>query len=344
MKDNSTDFNEENIRPAKFDNGHLKAILEDVKMLKSKQSEFVTTSCPACNLNKFTKQFSKRGFNYVRCHRCETVFINPRPSQNTLDWFYRESKNYSFWNTHIFPATEKSRHENIIMPRVKKTIELCQKYNVIMNSILEVGAGFGTFCMEIQSEGLFKRVIAVEPTPSLAETCRKRGIETIERPIEKIEFSEKKLFNVIVNFEVIEHLFSPRDFLTHIFNLLEPEGIVIISCPNYKGFEIETLGVMSDSIDHEHLNYFNPKSISMLLDSCGFRVLEVFTPGKLDTDLVRKKILDGEFDSSKNYFLYHILVEEWDSLGSRFQKFLADNLLSSNMWAVAQKPRLVVNS
>lgn len=338
MRDDLANFNEENIRPSRFDDAHLKAILEDVKMLKSKQSEFVIVTCPACNSDEFTKQFSKRGFDYAMCNRCKTLFINPRPSLDILNWFYQESKNYSFWNKHIFPATEKSRHDNIIVPRVKKTIELCQKYNVKTDSILEIGAGFGTFCIEIQSKGLFKRVIAVEPTPSLAETCRKKGIETIELPIEKIEFSEKESFNVVVNFEVIEHVFAPRDFLIHTFNLLKPGGIVIISCPNYRGFETETLGIISDSIDHEHLNYFNPKSISTLLDFCGFKVLEIFTPGKLDADLVRKKILDGEFDSSKNYFLHHILVEEWDSLGSKFQKFLADNLLSSNMWAVAQKP------
>jgi len=341
MKNSVTDFNrfsEEEIRPEKFSDEHCKALLEDVNMLLSRYKEFVKCGCPACDSIQNEFQFSKRGFDYVQCKNCQTLFINPRPSEDILNWFYRESKNYVFWNKTIFPATENARYKNIILPRIKKTIEICQKYNVNMESILEVGAGFGTFCIAIQSQKIFNQVIAIEPTPDLADTCRKKGIETIELPIEKIEFSKNILFDVIVSFEVIEHLFSPKNFLQHIFHLLKPGGIVILSCPNGKGFDIQVLREISDTIDHEHLNYFNPFSISTLLNSCGFKILEISTPGKLDAELVRKKVLNDEFNLSYSPFLQHILIEKWDLLGNSFQHFLIENVLSSNMWAVAQRP------
>lgn len=333
----STKFTEEDIRPSRFDEDHEKVILQDVEMLLNKRHEFVHVSCPACNSDRFVHRFVKREFNYVECNRCQTLFVNPRPSSEILDWFYRESKNYAFWNRHIFPTTEQSRREKIILPRVKRTVDLCRKYNVKMDSILEVGAGFGTFCIEIRAEKLFEHVIGVEPTPDLAESCRRKGIEIIELPLEKIEFPDNALFDVVVSFEVIEHLFSPREFFSHIFRLLKPGGIVILSCPNGRGFEVETLGPLSDTIDHEHLNYFNPNSISMLLDSCGFKVLEVFTPGVLDAELVRKKAIDKTFDLSQSPFLQQVLIKDWGKLGALFQKFLSDYSFSSNMWAVAQK-------
>ena len=46
----------------------------------------------------------------------------------------------------------------------------------------------------------FKRVVGIEPTPDLAQTCRKKGIEVIESPIEKINFETDQLFDVVVNF------------------------------------------------------------------------------------------------------------------------------------------------
>ena len=60
--------------------------------------------------------------------------------------------------------------------------------------------------------------------------------------------------------------------------MLLKNGLLIITCPNIKGFDITVLGALSDIIDHEHLNYFNPQSISCLLKDCGFEVLEILTP------------------------------------------------------------------
>ena len=66
--------------------------------------------------------------------------------------------------------------------------------------------------------------------------------------------------------------------------------------------------------------------------------MEVLTPGKLDAELVRKKILTGELDVSLQPFLNQILVDEWERVGDSLQQFLADNMLSSHMWLVARKP------
>jgi len=341
MEDSSfRQFSEEDIRPNRFHNDHQKILLKDIDMLLSRKNEFVECKCPACDMDDNEIQFLKKGFNYRRCRRCHTIYINPRPSKDVLKWFYHNSKNYEFWNNVVFPASEESRHKNIILPRVVKTIELCKKYKTNNNSLLEIGAGFGTYCAEMQSRGIFQRVIAIEPTPDLASTCRKRKIETIESAIEEVKPSSDFMFDVVVNFEVIEHVFSPREFLSHVYEILNPGGLLIFSCPNGNGFDVRTLKMESDTVDHEHLNYFNPYSIGILLNSCGFKVLEVFTPGRLDADLVRKKIISGEFKlENDDELLKYILIKEWDILGAAFQQFLIRNSLSSNMWAVAQKDR-----
>ena len=164
------------------------------------------------------------------------------------------------------------------------------------------------------------------------------GLEVLEQPVEQIQLGANELFDVVASFEVIEHLFAPKDFIGHMTRLLKPGGIMMFACPNGQGFDIETLGIISDTVDHEHLNYFNPKSLSGLLVHWGLEVLESFTPGKLDADLVRNKILTGEFDVSKQPFLKRVLVDEWEQLGGAFQEFLVQQGLSSNMWVVARKP------
>jgi len=304
----------------------------------SRCSEFVLVDCPACGADAHVPKFEKNGISYVECNKCQTFYVNPRPPSDVLEWFYRGSPNYAYWNEFIFPASEAARRERIFVPRVDRLLDLCQKYHVNTNAILEIGAGFGTFCGEVKRRNAFTRVVAVEPTPDLARTCREQGLEVIEKPVEQIQLDAAELFDVVASFEVIEHLFAPADFVGHMTRLLRPGGIMMLACPNGQGFDIETLGTISNTVDHEHLNYFNPKSLAGLLAQRGLEILESFTPGKLDADLVRSKILAGEFDVSKQPFLKRILVDEWEHLGGAFQEFLIQQGLSSNMWVVARKP------
>jgi hypothetical protein len=97
------------------------------------------------------------------------------------------------------------------------------------------------------------------------------------------------------------------------------------------------LGTRSDSVDHEHLNYFSPPSLRQLLAACNFEVVEIDTPGRLDAQLVRKKALAGEIDLQADAFLRRVLVDEWDRLGGAFQAFLSEHGLSSHMWVVARR-------
>ena len=279
---------------------------------------------------------TKNNLTYASCNECATIYMTPRPPPAVLDWFYKDSKNYSFWNDVAFPASETVRRQKIFVPRVNQVIEIAERQNLNMGSVLEVGAGFGTFCVELISRNIFKKVVGVEPTPKLAATCRSRGIEVIEKPIEYIDV-EGDGFDLVVNFEVIEHLFSPRAFVEAMAKLLRPGGLMVLTCPNGLGFDVQTLGPASDTVDHEHLNYFNPTSLSGLLARCGLETIESSTPGKLDADLVREKVLAGKADLSREPFLKRILIDEWNELGEKFQHFLIDAGLSSNMWLVARK-------
>jgi 2-polyprenyl-3-methyl-5-hydroxy-6-metoxy-1,4-benzoquinol methylase len=329
---------EQDIRPVQLMAKQRIAALTDVGRMLSRCGEFIRVDCPACGANDQKPKFKKNGIDYVECKVCRTFFVNPRPTSDVLEWFYRGSPNYAYWNEVVFPASEAARLERIFVPRVNRLLELCRKYEVRTNSILEIGAGFGTFCMEVKRRGVFDRVVAVEPTPDLAKTCRGHGLEVLELPVEKIQLCDNELFDVVASFEVIEHLFSPKDFIKHMVRLLRPGGIVMLACPNGQGFDIETLGTASDTVDHEHLNYFNPESLVRLLAHCGLEILESFTPGRLDAELVRNKILAGEFDVSQQPFLQKVLVDDWENLGLPFQEFLVQQGLSSNMWVVARKP------
>lgn len=334
-KKNQPSLSESEIRPDNLRGGMLQAIEADIKRMNSRRKDFVTIGCPACGSKKYHKKYSKYSMNFVECEVCETFFTNPRPTPEILSWFYKDSVNYNYWDKYIFPSSEQARRKKIVAPRVDKIINLCKKFKIRTDSILEVGAGHGTFCQEMISRKVFKKVTAIEPVTSQAKTCESKGIKTINSTIEKIKFNKKNLFDVVVNFEVMEHLFSPRKFIVNCEKFLKKGGLFIFTLPNGKGFDISTLGKLSDSVDHEHLNYFNSRSMSLLLERCGFEVMEIATPGKLDAELVRKRILSGEFNA--DVFLKQILIDNWEQAGTNFQKFISEHKLSSHMMVVAKK-------
>lgn len=328
---------EKQIRPTEYQNELEIAFAEDVAFLLSNRSQFEEVDCPSCQVNNSFLKFTKNCFKYVECRECETLFISPRPSVSLLADFYNQSKVYKHWKEFIFPASENARKDQIFTPRVKKIIELTTQYHPNAKKLLEVGAGFGTFCDLIQNENFFESVVAIEPVPDLAQNCRNRNIETINLPVERVSFDDTEKFDIVVNFEVIEHLHTPNLFVSKIHDLLTPQGLLILTCPNYHGFDIQYLGRDSDSVDHEHLNYFNPSSISNLLEKVGFNILQIDTPGQLDVNIVHNKIMEKTTPEPQSSFMNAVLCKNYNHLGDSFQNYLRENKLSSHMWVVARK-------
>ena len=328
-------FAESDIRPDYLMVEQARRFEADVRRLLRHAPDFVTVVCPACEGSKAVPAFEKLGFSYFSCADCDTIYVSPRPRPDHLREYYESSENYRYWAEHIFPASEPVRRDRIFRPRVERILEFCARFSVHTDVLIEVGAGFGTFCEEMERTGAFREVLAIEPTPDLAKHCRDRGVTVIEKPVEDLCSDDVPAPNVIASFETIEHLFRPADFVQACAGLLPPGGMLVLTCPNGKGFEVETLGPVSDTVDAEHLNYFNPRSLARLVEAHGFSPLETLTPGRLDAELVRRKALTGDYDLDRSPFLRRVLVDDWERLGDPFQDFLAANGLSSHMWLVA---------
>jgi len=250
--------------------------------------------------------------------------------------YYANSENYAYWAEHIFPASEPARREKIHRPWLARVIDYCNRFGVNRGVLLEIGPGFGTFASVATESGEFQRVIAVEPTPEMANACRSRGVEVVERRVEDVR-DEVGEVDVVVAFEVIEHIFEPAQFVAQCYRLLKPGGLMVLSCPNGLGFDIAVLGKLSWAIDAEHVNLFNPASLSGLLSRSGFEVLAATTPGRLDAEFVHDAAVRGDIDLAGNPFLSRVLVDEWERLGWPFQQFLATHELSSHLWIAAIK-------
>jgi 2-polyprenyl-3-methyl-5-hydroxy-6-metoxy-1,4-benzoquinol methylase len=327
---------EDDIRPRRLRDAQRIAMTNDIARLQARRAEFVSVRCPACDGDDSMPAFGKYGFSYVRCRACRTIFMTPRPTPAIMKRYYEESENYRCWAEQIFPSSEMARRDRIHAPRLQRLIGACRTHGHAGGTLVEIGPGFGTFLGLAARCGFFHRVVGIEPNPDMASACGARGLEILQMQIESVTPSHI-VANTVAAFEVIEHLFNPRTFLELCRTLLAPGGMLAISCPNGEGFDVALLGAQSPAIDPEHVNLFNPRSLERLVLSCGFDILEIATPGRLDAEIVREAALNGRIDLKSNALLQHLLIDAWDAMGASFQQFLAEHRLSSHMTLLAKK-------
>ncbi|NJB69206.1 SAM-dependent methyltransferase [Desulfobaculum xiamenense] len=329
---------ESDIRPDELRSRLAEAASADARWLARRVGSFVLVPCPACQCVEQETAMQKEGMTWRRCLACGTLYVSPRPDEDLLARYYARSESYRFQNAVLFPASAAARAERIFAPRARRCEELCERMGLGRGlTLVEVGPGFGLFAQEVRKLGRFSRIVVVEPVPELAATCRALGVEVVESTVERAGLPDG-MADVVVSFECIEHMFSVAGFFEACLRVLRPGGLFVVTCPNGEGFDISILGSRSGTVNHQHLNLFNTRSLPYLARRCGFEVLDVTTPGELDVELVRREVLAGRFDLDDRPFLRWVLMDEWGRIGGAFQRFLADNGMSSHMWMAARRP------
>lgn len=332
---------EEDIRPKKIFNEYLELAEKDVESYFMNKP-FYYVSCPACNEKNGLFKFRKYGFDYEECPNCGTLFVNPRPAPESFSEYYSNSPSVQYWATNFYKETESGRRELIIKPKAKMVRDYLEKYSKLSQNntaVIDIGAGYGVFCQEIDKllpENT--EIIAIEPSIPLSKICIEKELKTIPKFIDEINVSDFNGLEIIgaISFELLEHLHNPELFIKKCYELISPGGLLIVTTLTWDGFDLQVLQDKSDSIHPpHHINFFTRKSLSSLLEKNGFEICELITPGKLDVDIVSKKAAE-----IKDPFIKKI-IESDQPAKDKFQIFLQEAKLSSHMMIIAKKRILI---
>jgi len=167
----------------------------------------------------------------------------------------------------------------------------------------------------------YKKTMVIEPSPNLAEICRIKGINVVEKFMEDINNSDlPKGQKVFTSFELFEHLHDPSLFLDNVRNRMNSGDKFVFTTLSSTGVDIQVLWENSKSVSPpHHLNFFNPHSIKLLLEKSGFSEINVTTPGKLDLNIMQNS-RDKIEDRFWNNFLRTVSsedMEQWQTLISK---------------------------
>ena len=97
--------------------------------------------------------------------------------------------------------------------------------------IFDVGGGNGFVAKGLMDAGW--DVVLVEPGPSGASNAKKRGVEDVVCGTTHSAGFKAGSLPAIGVFDVVEHIEDDLSFLRHLWDLLEPEGMLYLTVPAY---------------------------------------------------------------------------------------------------------------
>lgn len=323
---------EVDIRPDELFEEYLRLAKEDCEKFfeNSKKFDF---NCPIHPSIKGSHIFIKNGFFYNQCTKCKSIYNSPRNLSNNFEKFYLNGKSVKFWSEEFYKKTEVSRKKNLWEPKVN---DLCMnkilKHPIQNYSIIDIGGGYGVFG-EIIKIKKPKNLVIIEPNKNLANICRKKGINVIEKffakNLKKYLPSGLKIFT---SFELIEHLYDPRDFFLTLRGIMDKGDILYMTTLTSSGLDIKELKENSKSVSPpHHINFLSIEGIEELLQKENYEEIKITTPGKLDLDILKKNkkfIKDG--------FLLDIINKFSNESINELQKLISKNNMSSHMLITAR--------
>lgn len=205
------------------------------------------------------------GFRYVGSRRSELTFGSGAGDPHEVASRV-QAANFNIRNLRL----EEEHRLGILNARWR--LDLIRDFRK-SGKLLEVGCARGDF-LSVARDSF--DVSGVEPNPSLADDAEK--VAPIYRDV--IETLPWRDFDVITSFHVIEHVDSPKRFVSAMADRIKPGGLLVLETPDIHSLPFQLMKAKWRQFIPEHYFFFDPSTMTKLLSDCGFKVEKIVRIGK----------------------------------------------------------------
>lgn len=274
--------------------------------------------CPFCHSNGYDvyikgakELYNNTGeiFDVVKCRDCGFIYTNPRPTKDSMAYFYPDSAGYyqpalddginsdSFKGRilesilkHCFNYETEASYGAVVTELLKfllsrKDILLRMPKFVKNGRLLDIGCSWGGYLSQMQDYGW--DVYGTEINGKAVKYAHENlGLENIRQGFFEGLSWEQDFFDVVNMNMVLEHLYGPLENLRLVNSVMKQNGQLIIAVPDISGVEARLYKDKAYTLHvPQHLNHFSPKTITNFLNKAGFNV-EKIVHHRFDRDLV----------------------------------------------------------
>lgn len=234
--------------------------------------------CPICETDDGVPWgLEYQGHRIVRCRSCGLRYLNPRRSREE--------------NRRVYGGRYFERHRarerdpegsDLVRERDAASIELILRYRPPRErpSLLDLGAGTGSFLRLARDSGRFGRLVGADISSANEDAFARAEIPFHVGPVEELDLPP---FDVVAAHHVLEHVLDPNRFLVAVRRLLVETGITHLLVPNEGSFTSRSksfwsrLGLKPHPFRHlspgHHLTFFERGTLIRLLEKHGFQPL-----------------------------------------------------------------------
>lgn len=219
-------------------------------------------------------------YQLVECDNCGLIFSENIFTQEEFVKVYNELYNgaNSSYQRHSKVEFEKLKAGKISIGKNRTNLV---NRNIVKNSncksVLEIGSGIGLVGSYIRLKNTTIKYTGVELDKEAYLKSKSLGLNTFNGDFQEIsKFNES--FDVIMLWEVIEHLQDLNLFLELAYSKLNEGGTIILSTPNYNKILNYPNGKKDKLYQNEppiHLNFFTADNIQAVFKFKGFSSVEI---------------------------------------------------------------------
>jgi SAM-dependent methyltransferase len=228
--------------------------------------------CPICGQAAAQKwlqgpdRFHGRREKYtlVRCPGCSIVWLEHPPAPEEMHLHYTDG-----YHKQISAAGENSpirwKDRKAALDPYKRS-----------GSLLDLGCSSGSF-LEFM-HGASWKLSGIEMSAEGAKTARERSnAQVFVGDILDAPFPPES-FDAITCFDVLEHLYEPRQVMARVSEWLKPGGIFYVLVPNVDSAEARVFGSYWHGLElPRHLFHYSPASLKYLAGTAGLQEVSLET-------------------------------------------------------------------
>ncbi|WP_273213734.1 class I SAM-dependent methyltransferase [Helicobacter rodentium] len=332
----------------KFDNSKIlrtpQWIKEQVAKCTSKANEFskqprkTLKVCPMCNSGAFQSYIEIYGFHYAECKNCNNLFLT-NPLRNIAQLYENDGTESSFdsayYDNNVFPIRTKV----ISKPKAHFINKVFKALHKTDNPLwLDIGCGAGELLYVAKNLG-FKTLGFESDTKAVQFANQKLKGNVVQEGFLDILNCDLNLLQSIQKAKIIsflntlEHLESPKETLEFFGKKMKKDSLLVIEVPRHPSLAsfanlVAPNLVYRHLIPPFHLNIFSEKSLELVYQKAGFKLVGKWVYGQGFMDIIHAFT---QFDAQKN------LYEQMSKISNEVQKIIDKNNLGDFLLLVLQK-------
>lgn len=213
-------------------------------------------------------------FNVVKCRTCGLMRTTPRPTPETIGFYYPDDYG-PYIGTQIRQAKPGFSLKELLISLLKRVLQSNTQRlpSLAPGRMLEIGCASGAFLHRMADQGW--QVQGIEFSEKAAQEAAQHGYHVHAGPLETAPPPDAP-FDLIVGWMVLEHLHDPIGGLQKLREWAKPGAWLVLSIPNANSLEFRLFKENWYALHlPNHLYHFTPETIRQVLQAGGWTLEKV---------------------------------------------------------------------